>query len=264
MDCTHAMMERECTLQVELLRRGYWRLRFVSTARHGSCDTSKDEQQDQQQDQDKDEDGDAAARPTVLVFANDPADLLHARLQFTADTVGNRVDVVKHLALLLELAAHVVSLLAQVSDGAEDTIESFVLFVHHFKLTLLLELSIVVLVLERVGVRQGSASGRIVNRLLQGGVHLVNFVADIANEIAAALDLVDLETEAIGVMLDCADTLDQILEVLAQVLQRLLELGAGLAKLGTGCGKGRGSDTQVRLEQRAGCVEGGQDVPGGC
>ena len=93
---------------------------------------------------------------TILTFVllDYPADLLKSCLQLAADAVCHIVNVGEQLALLLELAAHVVGLLAQIAHGAEDAVKLLVLLVHHLHLSLLLESCVAVLLFERVWVWQ--------------------------------------------------------------------------------------------------------------
>jgi len=176
----------------------------------------------------------------TFILLDDPADLLEARLQLATDAVCHGVDIVEQLALLFEFAAHVVGLLSQIADGAEDTVKGLVLLVHHLNLTLLLKGSIVVLVLERVGIGQCVAVGSplgvacVLDRLLQRLAHIVDLTADILDQAPPAFDLVDLQAEAIWVDFDGLDALGEISKVLAEIRKGLLELAAGLSELGAG------------------------------
>lgn len=171
----------------------------------------------------------------TLVLPDDGADLLHARLQLASHPVGHVVDIFEHLALLFQLATHVVGLHAKVAYGAEDAIERLVLVVHDLHLLVLLELRIIVLVLlERVGIWQRVALLlRVLHGLLQRLVHVGNLVAHLLHKSSAALHLVNLQSKLVGIMFDGFDAFYEVFEVLAQVLEGLLELLAGFSKLRT-------------------------------
>jgi hypothetical protein len=175
----------------------------------------------------------------TFILLNHPANLLETRLQLGADSVCHHVNIIKHFALLFELAAHVVGLLAQVAHGAEDAVQGLVLFLHDLLLLLLLEGGIVVVLLKRVRVGQGVAVGSVLalvlcvlDGVLQLVAHSLNLFSHLLHQPSPALHLIDLESEAVRIMFDGLDALHQVFEVLAEVLERLFELAPGLPQLG--------------------------------
>jgi hypothetical protein len=80
---------------------------------------------------------------------------------------------------------------------------------------------------------------------LQLVAHVLDLGPDIFHEVPSSLHLVDLEPEAVGVMFDGFDALDEVLEILGEVLERLFELAPGLSQFGAVCRGSRGSYSQV-------------------
>lgn len=193
-----------------------------------------------------------ATEQHTFVLLDDPANLLEACLKFATNSVCHIVHVGKQFALLFQLAAHVVGLLSQVAHGAEDTVESLVLFMHHLHLSLLFEGGIVVVLLKRIGIRQHVAVGSalalvlgVLDRLLQLLAHVLDLVADILHQRPSSLDFVYLQAEAVWVMLDGLDAFHQVLEILAEVLESLFELAAGFSELGAGYRGRRGAYAEI-------------------
>lgn len=176
-------------------------------------------------------------KPLTLVLPDDCIHLLHARLQLAAHPISDCINIMEHLALLFQFAAHVVCLHAQVAYRAKDAIQSFVLVVHNLHLLLLLELCVVVFIfLEGVWVRQHAALLlRILDCLLQRLVHVLDLVTNVLDQSSAALHFVDLESKLVGVMFHGFDAFDQVFQVLTEVLEGLLEFATCFSQLWTGC-----------------------------
>lgn len=188
----------------------------------------------------------------TFVLLDDPTNLLEACLEFATNSVCHIIDVGKKLALLFQLAAHVVGLLSQVAHSTEDTVESLVLFMHHLHLSLLFEGGIVVILLKRIRIRQHVAVGSalalilgVLDRLLQLLAHVLDLVADIFDQRPSSFDFVYLQAEAVWVMFDGLDAFYQVLEILAEVLESLFELAAGFSELGAICRGCRGAYTEI-------------------
>jgi hypothetical protein len=68
--------------------------------------------------------------------------------------------------------------------------------------------------------------------VLQLVAHSLDLLPHVLDQTSPALHLVNLESEAVRVMLDGLDALDQVFEVLAEILERLFELAPGFPQLG--------------------------------
>ena len=69
---------------------------------------------------------------------------------------------------------------------------------------------------------------------LQLEPHVLDFRADIVDELAPAGDFFELEAVPVGVLLDGADALNEIVEVGGEVREVRFELGARLLKFWVG------------------------------
>ena len=191
---------------------------------------SQYQKQNQQENQDEDEHGDTAAAEPILVLPHDVLELLSARLEPPADPVSQVIGHLEHLPLLLELAAHVVGLPAQVAHRLEDAVQVHVLLAHHLDLLLVLKLGRVVCVVivivavgdgERVWVRKVVSSSPLVacppfdpghpGQLL---AHVLDLAADFLDEALAPCYFAGVEAILGRVVLDGLDGLDEVGEVL--------------------------------------------------
>lgn len=74
---------------------------------------------------------------------------------------------------------------------------------------------------------------------------MLDFPADIVDEFAPALDFVEVEAEAVGVLFDGADGFDQVVEVGGEFGEGCFEFVAGLVEFGVVGRFGEGADPEV-------------------
>lgn len=72
------------------------------------------------------------------------------------------------------------------------------------------------------------------HRPLQLEPHILDFRADIVDELAPAGDFFEFQAVAVGVLLDGADALDEVVEVGGKVREVCFEFGARLLEFGVG------------------------------
>lgn len=196
--------------------------------------------------------------------------LLHPALQPAADSLDRLVHHVQHLALLLQLAAHVACLAAQVADGLGHAVQVLVLFAHHAQLLLVLELGVGVLVVVCAGVccavvcagsgvvagGKGSWVGRFrglpgLGSGLDGEffAHVFNLAAHLLDEAFPAGEFGGGDAILGGVGFDGLDGGDQVGEVFGEGGEGGFEVGEGGGEFGRGRVRGEGADAEVGGEE---------------
>lgn len=123
----------------------------------------------------------------------------HASTQLPTHSIRQRIHLINHNSLILQLPPHIISLLPQVPNSPEHPIQLLILLMHKLTLPLLLHRSIVIispvmlLLLVKSSIklrriRQLARCRRIGDRLLQLLPHLLYLCAHIVDEFPAALD----------------------------------------------------------------------------
>lgn len=177
-------------------------------------------------------------------------------IQLPTHPIRKRINLINHNSLILQLPPHIIRLLSQIPHRPKHPIQLLILLMHQLHLPLLLQRRIVIipppptavlLIQRRIKLRRirqvlGRRSG---HGLRQLGAHLLDFPADIVDEFAPALDFVEVEAEAVGVLFDGADGFDQVVEVGGEFGEGCFEFVAGLVEFGVVGRFGEGADPEV-------------------
>lgn len=143
----------------------------------------------------------------------------HAIIQLPTHPIRQRIHLLNHNSLILQLPPHIISLLPQIPNSPKHPIQLLILLMHKFTLPLQLHRSIVIIspILPLLFIKRGIKLRRIRQLArrrrigycrLQLLPHLLYFGAYIVDEFPAALDFFQLQAEAVGVLLDGADAFD--------------------------------------------------------
>ncbi len=144
-------------------------------------------------------------------MAYDIFQFVHARLQPPADPVRQLIHHLQHLALLLELPAHIVRLSPQVPYRLEHPVQMLVLVAHQLHLLLLLEFGRVVVA--GLAIRDGKRAGvgeiaACLYRLGKLGSHVLDLAPRFLHHPLPPCDFGIAQAEPRRVVLDCFDGLD--------------------------------------------------------